>query len=355
MKFFDIIKKTAFVLACPALVFSSQWQLPDSVSADAENEVVLSVETKEIAKNEIPSDRRIELNVSIDKNPGFSEMYIIFENTSGISFYYNEPLSGTGIYSGVENKTLDAEKNVYYSLIKGTNSAKNEGENIATVSLKLPDSVNAGDVFEIKFISACEVGDQNYTSGFMCGENLVGFKEMKSGSIRIVEAKATEPPATEPPATAPPATEPPHTDPPQEPEHNDQNNDNNNNVNDQNSSQETQASEQTQPAQQTSVPVTTAVSGTTSLTTSLSVSSSVSALQTAPAAVTEKVTSTAVETSSAPDPGYGEEKNDIAVNSDEYEFEPDRTIEYVLIASIIVVAVAGFFTILSILKRYKKK
>lgn len=353
MKFIDIIKKTAFIIACPALVFSSQWQITDTVCAEENTDVVISIENREIVKNEIPSDRKIDLNVSIDKNPGFSEMYIILENTSGLSFYYNEPVSGIGIYSGAENQTLDAEKNLYYSVIKASPSPKNDRENIATVSLKLPDSVNAGDTFEIKFIGAYENGEQNYTSGFMCGENLVGFKEMQNGSIRIVEAKATEPPATEPAPAETPAPEPPHTDPPQEPEHNDHNNDNNNG-NDQNSSQETQAPEQTQPSQQTSVPVTTAVTGT-SLSSSVTVSSAVSVPQTTPSAVTEKVTTSAAETVSDPEPGYGEEKDDVAVNSENYEFKPDRTIEYILIASIAVVAVAGFFTILSILKRYKKK
>ncbi len=345
MKIIDLIKRAICAVTCSGIILSAPvWTVNDMVSADepAYN-IVLSAETVEYDLGKHSGDRTADIKLSIENNPGFSEMYIIIEKSSQLSFYYpSSPVSSSGKYSGIKNELFDENKDIVFLTVPSYKSNTENGT-FANIKVKLPDEVHPGDYYEIKFLDSFSIPERELTKepGILMDKVLTGktsFSQMISGGIKIIETAVTEAPKTDDPVDTP--SDENNAPPQNEQQPSDQGN-NEQQPSDQGNNE--QQPEQTE-APQTEVSSTeiTTVPGTSAAAQNAAVSSG----------TTNKNTTQAVTDSDIKVTG---EQNDAMASSDKIQMKPDRTIETILIIAIIVVSILGIVTFIGLFKYYRKK
>ncbi len=342
MKITYLIKKAVGAVTCFGIMLSTPvWSACQSASAeDAPYSIVLSAETKEVDKNNLPNDRMVDVKLSIENNPGFSEMYIIIQKSSALSFYYpSSPVIASGKYSGIKNELFEENKDVVCLTVPSYPKNKENGS-FATVQVKLPDTVNPGDFFEINYLDSFQIPERELSreAGILKDRNLTGknsFSQMTGGGIKIIETSVTEPPHNDPQPDPPPSND--NDSQPQDQQPSDQQNQNN-----EPQPEQTQAPQGETQETQVSNSEITSMQSTSPVSEKPIVSSGTTSKKT-----TQLVTST--ETTVTDD------QNNTMASSDSIKMKPDRTVEIILIVAIIVVSVLGVVTFIGVYKYYRKK
>jgi len=183
-------KITSLMILIILLLFTPR--LHNKVSAEEyEKNILISCESKEIDINDIPENREVELNVSIENNPGFIAlgMYVKYDLRLGIDNYRmcKEVEGADGIVYKPNSSFAEGEDGFSRVRIftKNNDLSKND-EIVTTFKFIIPSSAKIGDVYEVEFIDKSE-----YTTFFFLPNDNEMYKEEYfpkhiDGAIRIV-------------------------------------------------------------------------------------------------------------------------------------------------------------------------
>jgi len=182
----------ALMTAVTLLFGSVQLQPENKVSAEEyEKNILISCESKEIDINDIPENREVELNVSIENNPGFIAlgMYVKYDLRLGIDNYRmcKEVEGADGIVykpSASFTKGEDGFSRVH--IFTEDDHLSQNDEVIAKFSYIIPEDAKVGDIYNVEFIKSSD-----YTTFFFLPNNKEMYREeyfsdYTNGYIEIV-------------------------------------------------------------------------------------------------------------------------------------------------------------------------
>lgn len=187
--------------------------IADAAVLKADGGPDLMIETREIDINDIPEDRYITLDVSIDNNPGiFSLKYsILFDPRldSDLNFLFPET---TVHASNWEGSIYDEHaKKAYLGILFDESVLYDGNDTFMKLGFFLPESCSPGDFYQISFINGEGFNTCGYIRPYEPHSGLESFGTMTTGGIKITGNAAHEEPQQ-------PAPEPEH-DPEPEPIH----------------------------------------------------------------------------------------------------------------------------------------
>jgi hypothetical protein len=185
---------TAALAAVP--VYSAFAAGPCADAVDAPTDIHLTVQTKEIAVQDIPEDRIVTLDIYQENCPFFDAIMFPVIKDPRLSYYPDDDCFG--LAEGVRNaRTPNISFYVPdpdYRMCDICSSAENddfiEFDNaIATVSFKLPEQVETGDFFTVKIIEKYLHTPIQINFGDRMEDvfNESAFSQLNSGGIRIVQ------------------------------------------------------------------------------------------------------------------------------------------------------------------------
>ena len=171
-------------------------------AVDAPTDIHLTVQTKEIAVQDIPADRVVTLEIYQENCPFFDAIMFPVIKDPRLSYYPEDDCFG--LAEGVRNaRTPNISFYVPdpdYRMCDICSSTENddfiEFDNaIATVSFKLPEQVEAGDFFTVKIIEKYLHTPIQINFGDRMEDvfNESAFSQLNSGGIRIVQGEQPAP------------------------------------------------------------------------------------------------------------------------------------------------------------------
>ncbi len=172
---------------------------------EAPHDIKLTCETKYIDINEIPEDRIVELNLSIDNNPGFHVLCIVIDVDSRLSYDSYNIGRQVSVNNDVRciNYTAypDSDHQIQFDIFSDLETAIIRNGALVTLYLKLPESIQIGDFFKVEILDEFKIPseDNTYLDTCICLEvqkesyGPESFSELNGGGIHITG----EPPVTE--------------------------------------------------------------------------------------------------------------------------------------------------------------
>lgn len=161
----------------------------------AEGTVDLSIETKEININDIPSDRKVSIAINLDSDPDADLLKLIIQADSRLITHS----MNLGVSDKYSNTFTEYRGDPFTeSLVVFLNENCDNSGNVAELWFYLPDNCAPGDFYEIAFTNEVVNGFQicygNMNTGWHYG--FESFGRLNSGGIRIT---GDAPPAPEQP------------------------------------------------------------------------------------------------------------------------------------------------------------
>jgi len=184
-------KITSLMILIILLLFTPQ--LHNKVNAEEyEKNILISCESKEIDINDIPENREVELNVSIENNPGFIVlgMYVKYDLRLQLidEYYICEGLESQSgiIYEPFAYFNDDNEGFVKMQIFTKNEELSKNDEKIMKLIFKIPTDAKIGDEYKIELVNNAE-----YTTFYFLPNNdemyrEEYFSEPNNGIIRLV-------------------------------------------------------------------------------------------------------------------------------------------------------------------------
>lgn len=192
------MKLTAAVIALAGMLCMTCY---DTSAAEAPTDIHLTVETKEIAVEDVPADRIVTLNIYQENCPYFDSLVFAMEKDPRLSFFPEFPATDClGIADGVRNARNPGSRNssdpdyrvcVINSSI-GDDLFVEFDSAVATVTFMLPEQLSPGDSFSVDLLRS---EDLYINLGKSRGGRFMDscFTQLNSGGIRIVRKEQPAP------------------------------------------------------------------------------------------------------------------------------------------------------------------
>lgn len=185
------------------LLCTTATEIPGIKAAvDGGTDIWLKIQTKEIDIDDIPDDRIVDLDISIQNNPGIDIIGFLIEKDSRLEFseydVFENVHKGIG---GSSHRRFDNNENILYNEVIFGIYANEDNGTFVKVKLKIPDNAQPGDFYSLKLLTSYE--EVNPCIGLVSPESKIiygseYFGGFEDAGIRITDNTPMQPVQNDP-------------------------------------------------------------------------------------------------------------------------------------------------------------